>query len=186
MIADCLYHGEYGSPENWGGVCVASREVPAGCPVDVMVRHDAPSFAIDPVVYRGNQQLAVTPTRTVDATVTAMIRTIDVYSCDCAHVTAQVPFDRVVLSFPGLAAGDAISFEGTGNAESASVAITAAGPCPAPMWPTYFEQLTACDLCPIDPTDPPGTEHDGGGCSASPGAGLLVAAAALLARLTRR
>lgn len=180
MIGDCLYHGAYSTPANWGGVCVASHEVPAGCPVAVMVPHDASPFAIDPLVTRAGQPLAVTPTRTVDATVTASIATIDVYSCDCAHVTAAVPFDRVVLMFPGLVEGDGIAFGGSENAEDAWVTITAAAPCPAPMWPTQFSQATACDLCPMDPDDPSSDDADGGGCASAPGAGLLVAAAALL------
>ena len=185
MTLDCTYHGEYSTPQNWYGACAANAAVPEGCPIRFVTPHAGAPL----VIYRNGVELtSATSSSVIEATVGADVRSVDVYDCECVHISVPVQFDRIALTVPAAVAGDSIAFGGAGNAEESSIAITAAGPCPVAEWPTSFEQLTACDLCPMDPADPGHTPDGNGGCSTTGGgAGLVMLCLAVLAarRLSR-
>ena len=181
MIGECIYHGDAVNTQNWHGVCLAlpAQEVPEGCPIYALVPHDEAPYALNARVQRGAQELSITPSYTVEGTATQSITTLDVRLCPCPTIDVPVSFDRITASLPGVVAGDAVWFPRT-SAEGAHLDIIAAGPCPAPVWPTHFEQVIVCDTF-CSPDHP----VDDGGCSAAPGAGLAFGAVILFAWISR-
>jgi MYXO-CTERM domain-containing protein len=191
MAVDCTYSGSYNTPYNWFGVCAAEIAAPAGCPLYFLSATNAAPGSITARVTRGASVITLPSTTTLVDSVDESIATVDVYSCNCDHVNATVPFHRYSMIVPGAQLGDVVGFDlgpgAQGDAQNFTVYIDTAGPCPAaPDWPTTFAQATACDKCPTDQGDgflpPPdagsnSTAPHPGGCSA---AGEPAAAFALL------
>ncbi len=144
-LAECTYHGDYNSPANWNGVCVAQASVPTGCPAYFIAPHGTAPESLAPTLPTG-----VTSTTALVDTVDESIATKDVYSCECAASVATVAFDRYTLTLAGAHEGDLIDFSATSSADEDRVTLGPMGPCPGPIWPDTFIELTACDLCPVD------------------------------------
>jgi MYXO-CTERM domain-containing protein len=184
----CTYTGGYSSPENWNYACLAEATVPLGCPIYLVAPHGVVDVtATSTVVGRPYQPVTLASQTVLDDTVTEQMHTVDVYSCDCARETLAIQFDRLALSLTDAHEGDMLSVGASyGNPSQNMVTLEAAGPCPPPVWPTFFEQATACDRCPgYDPSP----NKDSGGCAATGEVGGLPAAllvAGLLAARRRR
>lgn len=183
----CTYTGSYSSPENWNYACLAEATVPLGCPIYLVAPHGVVDVtATSTVIGRAYQPVTLASQTVLDATVTEQMHTVDVYSCDCARETLAVPFDRLVLSLTDAREGDTVSVGASyDNPSQNMVYIDAAGPCPPPVWPSFFEQATACDRCPgYDPSP----AKDAGGCATTGDLGGLAAmlVAGVLALRRRR
>jgi 1-acyl-sn-glycerol-3-phosphate acyltransferase len=190
----CTYTGSYYSPENWNYACLAETTVPLGCPIYLVAPHGVVDVtATSTVIGRAYQPVTLASKTVLDDTVTEQMHTVDVYSCDCARETLAIQFDRLALSLTDAHEGDMVSVGASyGNPSQNMVNIEAAGPCPPPVWPSFFEQATACDRCPGYDSSP---SQNAGGCATAGGlgglpvvmlvAGLLVARRRLLPSRTR-
>jgi uncharacterized protein (TIGR03382 family) len=184
---DCLYTASYPT-STIGGPCVATPAVPLGCPISYAEFHQAGPGRTTTTVQRGAATVELASETRLVASVPQAVSRTDFYSCDCAKVTSTVDVDHLELRLVGAQVGDVVMFPG--GADSAPAAgITAAGPCPAVVWPTQFTEQAACDLCPSDPTMGGARPPDGGGCAASTSTstpGGLGGVALLLAALVGR
>jgi hypothetical protein len=172
--ADCTYQNGYYDP-GFDGACVAETSAPAGCPVHFVTPHAQATAMF--TVHRGTQDIKLSATTSLVETVGVPLSLVDPVDCDCARMDATVPFDRQALMLTGLKADDAVEFASGHLYVPQIVAITAAGPCPAVVWPTQIVVATQCDRC---PRQPPSSSS----CSA--GGGGWLAAAITLGLVARR
>jgi hypothetical protein len=82
-------------------------------------------------------------------------------NCDLVETTTEL--DRLVVSMPGVHAGDIVEEWGQSVAGTSALAysvfrpgvtITARGPCPAEQWPTLEYSMGSCDKMPVLPAQP--------------------------------
>ena len=185
MAGVCEFTGSYYEPSPWTDrPCAVDYSVPEGCPM-----HFVTGASIDPanvMAYRisANQELTPTAsTATIEGSDVAKLWVMDVASCDCEYTTVEVAFSHVAVDVPAAVAGERVQlFGGFGDYE---VAITEAGPCPTPQWPTGYWASLACDRCPEDPIDPTDPDGSSTGCSAG-GEPSALLVAAILALVRRR
>lgn len=189
----CTYTGSYYDPAPWTeSACVADEMVPAGCPVHFVIGTQLPdgSVTADRVGSGGTTTPLASTTTLVD-TVTQTFSLPDEFSCDCAPTETAIGFSRYAVAVPGAKAGDVIGLEIGGISTPFAYQIVAAGPCPAPDWPTDYEVALACDRCPGSDVPPDGglpgdpvTPPEDHGCAVGGAPGVL--AALLLLPLARR
>jgi len=160
VYADCTYRNGYYDP-GLDGACVAETMAPSGCPVHFVTPHGQPAAMF--TVHRGAQDVTLPATTSIVETIGVPLSLVDPFDCDCAQTDATVPFDRQALMLTGAMAGDTVEFAPGHLDVSQIVAITAAGPCPAVVWPTQFEVATQCDRCPQQPPSSSSSCSTGGG-----------------------
>jgi MYXO-CTERM domain-containing protein len=184
--AQCVFHTDYYAPKS-PGLCTAETSVPVGCPIHVIVPPDSRPERYAPTVGSATVSVAMLGVLAIPSS------EVDVNSCDCATVSSVASFDQLALTIAGLHAGDSVGFADDEAADNSYVAITAGGPCPAPVWPSSMRVAARCDLCPTPnpppaPVDPPHGEGASAGCSSAGGGSWLVGLAVLgvLARRARR
>lgn len=184
-MIDCTFYGSYYDPYPWTEqACVVESYVPEGCPIHFTTA--AGVMAADVTVNGSAGGATLVDTQDV------ALATIDVYSCDCPHVTEETVFQRFAVATTGLHAGDYATIGWpSASGPQMGAAITAAGPCPAVEWPSEYGTAIACDRCPVDPagsgsgSGSGGGSSHGGGCNAGGAPGYSVAVLALLARRRR-
>ncbi|HSS01639.1 MAG TPA: MYXO-CTERM sorting domain-containing protein [Kofleriaceae bacterium] len=175
--ADCVYRNGYYDPF-LRGACGVETMVPEGCPIHVATPAGTPPVA---TVFRGTDMVDVSAQVQVVDTISVPMEVVDPNDCDCARNPGARAFDRDAVTITGAKAGDVVSFQGSQLENGgASVTIDAAGPCPAPTWPTQFHVATQCDRCPTPPGDNPG------GCSSTSGGGALAVVVVLMMLARRR
>jgi len=167
--AECRYQNGYYDP-GFDGACVADTSVPAGCPVHFVTPHAQATAMF--TVHRGAQDITLPATTSLVESVGVPLSLVDPTDCDCTRTDATVPFDRQALTLTGASAGDAVEFVSGHLYVPQLVAITAAAPCPAVVWPAHVELATQCDRC---PRQPPASAS----CSTGGGGGWLAAAIVL-------
>jgi hypothetical protein len=184
----CDYTGSYFEPTPWADqACSAEESVPAGCPLHVVIGADLEPTAITAAL-RANDGTTTPLSSTVQLvdSVTENFVVPDLLACDCEPKPTDVEFWRYEVTVTGAQAGDTIEID-TPGVRGPLYTVTAAGPCPAPAWPTDFHVALACDMC-MEPTDPIGDHsNEPGGCAAGGDPSLaLLAALGALPLLARR
>ncbi len=175
---------------------VVTLEVPVGCPLVVYQDHEWYGGTVPTVsIEHAGTYREVTPTATsTESELISIYRESIDENCIEHNGYEQRPWDRLTLDIGTVEVGDVVRlFSGFPDAT-----ITAAGPCPTAGLPSEgvlycqdpVQDYWACEGqdMPQDPADPADPSEDtgyfGGGCNA--GAGLGVAALALLGGLRRR
>ena len=169
--AECRYQNGYYDP-GLDGACIAETSAPEGCAIHFVIPHSQATAAF--TVHRDTRDITLPATSSLVESVGVPLSLVDPGDCDCARTDATVVFDRQALMLTGGKAGDTVEFASGHLYVPQIVAITAAAPCPAVVWPTQFEVATQCDRCPRQAPD-----SSSSSCSTGSGGGWLAAAIAL-------
>lgn len=155
----CDFYGSYYDPSPWTEqACFAQDEIPAGCPIDIVIAGDAVITVED----RDSSRVVVD-------TVTKTFTVPDEGSCDCAPTELAVELQRIALTVDAVE-GDVVKLSIAGRGYDFTMG--APGPC-VTAWPDDYAVALACDRCPgeppvADPTSP------AAGCNAGGGPSLLL------------
>jgi MYXO-CTERM domain-containing protein len=174
VYADCTYQNSYYDP-GFDGACVAGTSVPAGCPVHFVTPRGQPPATF--TVHRGTQDITLPAATSTVETVGVPLSVVDPVDCDCTRTDTTVPFDRQALQLTGTQPGDTVELAPGHLRLAQVVAITAAAPCPAVVWPTQIVLATQCDRCPRQPSSSScsgTTEHGGGWLAGAITLGLIA------------
>ena len=194
MTAICTYSLPHLSTETMPWVdsfCYTDDAVPAGCPMHFVSADPSPTQVTVAHYHGYNDPITTTPSTTaVQGSSTEQVLGS---SPDCAvQINASVQYTRYEVMAPALIDGDTvfITYQTAGtraDGANGAPAISPAGACPTPTWPTTF--VVTCgfggDAGPqgSDPvTAPPPADR---GCSAG-GGSTFGAALSLLALATAR
>jgi MYXO-CTERM domain-containing protein len=194
MPVTCDFYGSYYQPEPWGQACAVDVAVPEGCPIHFVTGTPINPAYITAERVAANGTATDTPnTATVIGTELVSFSVMDVSSCDCHQTSIGVEFQHVQVDVPAAVAGESVRLSGISYQSGAyEVQITAAGPCPAPEWPTEYHAALACDRCPEmdsdgdgipDPDDP---HDDSAGCAVGGDPSVILVGLALLPFVRRR
>lgn len=194
MPVVCTFSGSYYDQTPWTEqACAVEYVVPAGCPVHfVTAAPIMPSDITAEKVAMDGSSTPVSSTASIVGTDSQGFVLPDEFSCDCAPTSVTINFQRFQVAVPTAQPGDGIVVRFPGQGQTVGFDIGAAGPCPAPEWPTEYDVGLACDRCPVDPgndagSDPHGDEPLGiHGCSTGSDPSLLALSALALLPLARR
>jgi MYXO-CTERM domain-containing protein len=171
VYAECRYQNGYYDP-GLDGACIAETSAPEGCPVHFVIPHNQATATF--TVHRGTRDITLPATFSLVESVGVPLSLVDPTDCDCTRMDATLLFDRQALTLTGAKAGDTVEFASGHLYVPQIVAITAAAPCPAVVWPTQVEVATQCDRCPRQAPD-----SSSSSCSTGSGGSWLAAAIAL-------
>lgn len=125
------------------------RTLPAGCSLHVVVPHGRAKPKLELHGERARRAIKLPATASVVSTFSVKHTFMNWFK-NCDAVTLDDALDRVTIAIPDARSGDVI--EGVDGVWWTKIAITAAGKCPAAMWPADIRwHPSACDKMPVQP-----------------------------------